>query len=208
MAFANTYREVRGKLQATKIGRDHKVFKKGGGKSGGKKPPSLFKKKSKPSFFRPKKTMFNKKGGGKRGKQSNFVKRIKCFECGQLGHISRNCPKKGKGKGAGSGKGTSSVGFFSHSIDMSAIDIVSTGMDNQDVYCMPKAASSYGSGSQKKDALHLLKVTTVAYPMWFIGLQTSPCHGLVDSGAQDGCIGLWHAQRWIACLWICFLWEL
>ena len=27
-----------------------------------------------------------------------------------------------------------------------------------------------------------------------------PCHGLVDTGAQDGLIGLWHFQRWVACL--------
>ena len=98
MAFANTYRDVRGKLQGTKIGRDYKVFKKGGGKTGGKKPPSLFKRKSKPKFSRPKKTLFNKKGGGKRGKQSQFMKRVKCFECGEPGHISRDCKKKGKGK--------------------------------------------------------------------------------------------------------------
>ena len=205
MAFANTYREVRGKLQATKIGRDHKVFKKGGGKSSGKRPPHLFKRKSKPSFSRPKKTIFNKKGKGKRGKQSNFVQRIKCFNCGQLGHISRNCPKGNKGKAAGSGKGTSSSnGFFCSGIDLSALDTVSHTSDDYDVYSVPKAASSYGSGSQKKDALHLLRTATVAYHMWFIGLYTAPCHGLVDTGAQDGCIGLWHAQRWIICLHLCF----
>eukprot|EP00973_Karenia_brevis_P042783 5922356-Karenia_brevis.AAC.1 len=27
-----------------------------------------------------------------------------------------------------------------------------------------------------------------------------PCHGLVDTGAQDGVCGLWHFQGWCACL--------
>ena len=35
----------------------------------------------------------------------------------------------------------------------------------------------------------------------FAGLMTRPCHGLVDSGAQDGVIGLWHFHRWLLCLW-------
>ena len=38
------------------------------------------------------------------------------------------------------------------------------------------------------------------YAVGFAGLATSPCHGLVDTGAQDGVIGLWHFQRWIICL--------
>ena len=27
-------------------------------------------------------------------------------------------------------------------------------------------------------------------------LATLPCHGLVDTGAQEGTVGLWHWQRW------------
>eukprot|EP00973_Karenia_brevis_P041714 5773619-Karenia_brevis.AAC.1 len=34
----------------------------------------------------------------------------------------------------------------------------------------------------------------------FAGLATLPCHGLVDTGAQDGVCGFWHFQRWCACL--------
>eukprot|EP00973_Karenia_brevis_P021185 2911969-Karenia_brevis.AAC.1 len=31
---------------------------------------------------------------------------IRCWVCGQMGHMGRNCPSKGKGKGAGGvGKG-------------------------------------------------------------------------------------------------------
>ena len=34
----------------------------------------------------------------------------------------------------------------------------------------------------------------------FTGLTASPCHGLADTGAQERVIGLWHFQRWVACL--------
>ena len=37
----------------------------------------------------------------------------------------------------------------------------------------------------------------------FVGLATSPCHALVDTGAQDGVVGLWHWQRWVVCLAKC-----
>ena len=40
----------------------------------------------------------------------------------------------------------------------------------------------------------------VQFPVIYAGLMTSPCHGLVDTGAQDGVIGLWHWQRWVVCL--------
>ena len=40
------------------------------------------------------------------------------------------------------------------------------------------------------------------YPV-FCGLVTSPCHALVDTGAQDGVIGLWSWQRWVVCLALC-----
>ena len=38
------------------------------------------------------------------------------------------------------------------------------------------------------------------FPTSYSGLVTLPCHGLVDTGAQDGVIGLWHFLRWCACL--------
>ena len=37
---------------------------------------------------------------------------------------------------------------------------------------------------------------SLLYPTNYLGLVTLPCHGLVDTGAQDGVIGLWHFQRW------------
>ena len=30
--------------------------------------------------------------------------------------------------------------------------------------------------------------------------MTSPCHALIDTGAQEATIDLWHYQRWVACL--------
>ena len=39
-----------------------------------------------------------------------------------------------------------------------------------------------------------------AYPNYFSGLVTSPCHGLVDTGAQDGVVGLHDWQRWVVSL--------
>ena len=45
--------------------------------------------------------------------------------------------------------------------------------------------------------------SSASYPM-FNGLTTSPCHALVDTGAQQGVVGLWHFQRWIICLAMCF----
>ena len=41
---------------------------------------------------------------------------------------------------------------------------------------------------------------SLLYPISYLGLVTLPCHGLVDTGAQDGVIGLWHFQRWCALL--------
>ena len=49
----------------------------------------------------------------------------------------------------------------------------------------------------------LMRVQTLCYTNCvglFRGLATRPCHGLVDTGAQDGLVGLWHVQRWCTCL--------
>ena len=34
--------------------------------------------------------------------------------------------------------------------------------------------------------------------MIFAGLVTCPCHGVVDTGAGDGVIGVWQFMRWMA----------
>ena len=38
----------------------------------------------------------------------------------------------------------------------------------------------------------------------YAGLCTRPAHALVDTGAQDAVVGLWHWQRWMICLAMCF----
>ena len=45
-----------------------------------------------------------------------------------------------------------------------------------------------------------LNFITLSYAESFTGLMTLPCHGLVDTGAQEGVIGMWHVQRWLVCL--------
>ena len=51
-------------------------------------------------------------------------------------------------------------------------------------------------------ALYGSTCTSRLYPVWS-GLVTMPCHALVDTGAQDGVIGLWSWQRWVVCLGLC-----
>lgn len=37
-------------------------------------------------------------------------------------------------------------------------------------------------------------------PTIYCGMATLPCHGSVDTGVEVGVCGLWHFQRWCACL--------
>ena len=48
----------------------------------------------------------------------------------------------------------------------------------------------------KTDMNHSHSFVSFFYPTSYLGLVTLPCHGLVDTGAQDGVISLWHFQRW------------
>ena len=45
---------------------------------------------------------------------------------------------------------------------------------------------------------HCFSVFAVDPLEQFTGLATLPCHGLVDTGAGDGVIGVWHFMRWMA----------
>ena len=114
-AFAGSYREVRGALQATRMGRDQKMFHdktKGAGRGSGRKGAGRgFKKKP---FIRsgqpPKRpnsgvrAPFKDKAGGKasRGPASELLKCTRCFRCGKLGHVSRHCKSGAAGPAGGS----------------------------------------------------------------------------------------------------------
>ena len=73
MTFAGTYREVRGRLQATRVGRDRKTFgkkgssKKGSGKSKGKgrDRPKFWSRKPPKRVQTSRQTIFKDKVGGK-----------------------------------------------------------------------------------------------------------------------------------------------
>ena len=47
-------------------------------------------------------------------------------------------------------------------------------------------------------------VSSKNWTVAFVGLSTLPCHGLVDTGAQEGAVGLRHWQRWVVCHGQCF----
>ena len=102
--FAGTYREVRGKLQAARVGRDQRFVKSDSKKGKGKGKRQTFQKKK--PFFKPGqgpkkpdksvRIPFKDKAGGKttRGTVSDLLKRTKCYKCGKLGHMARNCKSK------------------------------------------------------------------------------------------------------------------
>ena len=54
------------------------------------------------------------------------------------------------------------------------------------------------SGTEAR--LEAYMCTCIAYPTVFSGPVTSPCHGLIDTGAQDGVVRLFDRQRWVVCL--------
>jgi len=203
-AFAGTYREIRGALQATRVGRDQKVVNQ--------KVNNTTKNRfttKKYQFFKPgtgpkkprfdKKTPFKDKAGGhaSRGTSSELLKRTKCFNCGKLGHMSRNCSEPRKQGPKGSGKAQSSGSHF-FSIQSSPAANLFTGLSSSTGVPQYKRVHNI----RKRNTRNLCNWKWFLFPL-FIGIMTSPCHALVDTGAQDGVVGLWHWQRWMICLNLC-----
>ena len=58
--------------------------------------------------------------------------------------------------------------------------------------------------AQYKGSIVCMHLTVSIFTNQFNGLMTMPCHALVDTGAQEAFMGLWHAQRWILVLAHCY----
>ena len=96
VAFAGSYRQISGQLQATRVGRDQKVFRNG--------QKQITKKRKK--FFTPgqppkrpdrgRRTLFKDKVSGKqhRGSSTDLTKRVTCYRCGKEGHMSKHCTEE------------------------------------------------------------------------------------------------------------------
>ena len=217
LAFAGTYREVRGQLQATRVGRDQKIFQKKTAKGSGKsfvKKPRFFKPGQAPKkTFPERQTPFKGKNFGKpnRGTPSEMLARTKCFRCGKLGHMSRNCTnepvKGGKGHGSSAPPGKSSF-FQFQSTPLNCYKDFSVGeqymtMHNSGSHHAVDPQTRMSKQTKHRKCLGNRYASSLIYVSVFAGLMTLPTHALVDTGAQDGVIGLWHFQRWIVCLAVC-----
>ena len=150
------------------------------------------------------KTVFKDKVSGKmsRGTASDLRKKTRCFRCGKLGHISRDCKSEPSG-GKGEQKGSSSGSKHFFQFQSSPASYLFNGQAQNSSLGVSKDSDSKHCDSEKCVASQVLS-NVKAYPVMFVGLSTLPCHGLVDTGAQDGVVGLWHWQRWMVCLAQCF----
>ena len=152
------YQDVRREMQARRKGRqfyrsDDKKGKKGKGRGFSSGRPQKGRGK------RPDRASKGKGRGSHRGSASDLLSRTRCYNCGELGHFSRDCPANQQPAAEGrtnfvvsQGQGALNRTFMQTSADL-------------------------GSPNVPKDILV------------FAGVRTGSGQGLVDSAAEEGVIG-------------------
>ena len=125
-------------------------------------------KKSKNSFDR--RTPFKDKIGGRRrhGTSSDLLRRTKCFKCGKLGHMAREC-RSGAAQNPNE-RATSErsrAAFFANAPAMKQLFA---------------GFATMASETPEEVRIYVLQR--------FVGLVTSLGCALMDPGAQEGCVGL------------------
>ena len=152
------YQDVRREMQARRKGRqfyrsDDKKGKKGKGRGFSSGRPQKGRGK------RPDRASKGKGRGSHRGSASDLLSRTRCYNCGELGHFSRDCPANQQPAAEGrtnfvvsQGQGALNRTFMQTSADL-------------------------GSPNVAKDILV------------FAGVRTGSGQGLVDSAAEEGVIG-------------------
>ncbi len=203
-AFAGTYREVRGALQATRIGRDQKIVQKrqAKGKSKGKRKGRDIKPgqaSRKPINIKIRTSFKDKVGGSSsRGTATELLKRTKCYKCGKLGHVQRNC-KQDAAPGAKSPSAPVKTYFqFVQSPASCLFNSMQFSLASPQISPnVSEVADNLRSDDEKGhiSCNFFIGMQSASYPSTWVGLTIAPCHAMVDTGAQDGVVGEYHFQR-------------
>ena len=161
-----TYQEVRRAIREQKINRSS--WNKGKGKSYGKLP-GPFKTKA---------------DLGARKVHIDMLKlRTKCAKCGQVGHWAKECsspPDSYARSKADSMSGKS--GFFSASVQ-------------KDASVLWEGLQEHGSVITLGSFLRKNRHEVISKSTQFCGIATQPQHGVVDTAAQSGLVGIRALQR-------------